>query len=53
MGRALPVASLQAGEELDEDVMAQEVVNLVRRTGCSQCLVWAKSDVVVSDGAGW
>ncbi|KAL4425242.1 hypothetical protein ABPG75_009258 [Micractinium tetrahymenae] len=37
----------QAGEEVDEDVMAQEVVNLVQRIGCRQCLVWAKSDVVV------
>lgn len=27
--------------------MAQEVVNLVRSTGCHQCLVWAKSDAVV------
>ena len=38
---------VQAGEEVDEDVMAQEVVNLVRSTGCHQCLVWAKSDAVV------
>jgi hypothetical protein len=27
--------------------MAQEVVNLVARTACRQCLVWAKSDLLV------
>lgn len=44
-----PSAScLQAGEEQDEDVMASEVADLVRRTACHQCLVWAKSDAVVS-----
>ncbi len=38
---------MQAGEEVDEDAMAQAVVDLVRRTACRQCLVWAKSDAVV------
>ena len=38
---------LQGGEDVEEDVMAQEVVNLVARTACRQCLVWAKSDLLV------
>ena len=42
-----PLATPQGGEEVDEDVMALEVTELVRRTRCTQCLVWAKSDAVV------
>ena len=38
---------LQGGEDVEEDVLAQEVENLVARTACRQCLVWAKSDLLV------
>ena len=37
----------------DGDVLVQQVLDLVRRTACGHCLVWAKQDAVVSaEGAG-
>ena len=42
-----PTLDLQGGEDVEEDVMAQEVVNLIARTACRQCLVWAKSDLLI------
>ena len=38
---------MQLGEDQDEDVIAEQLVQLVHDTGCSNCLIWAKSDRVV------
>lgn len=45
-----PILALQHGVDTDEDLMAQQVVDLVEATPLSsgKCLVWAKSDRVVA-----
>lgn len=37
-----------AGKPLDEPILAQTVVELVHETACDSCIVWAKSDRLVS-----
>ncbi|KAG2489720.1 hypothetical protein HYH03_011827 [Edaphochlamys debaryana] len=37
----------KGGEELDGPRIAEALVALVGRTGCTNCLIWAKSDAVV------
>lgn len=39
---------LQNGQPTDELAVAEAVVRLVHDTRCTNCLVWAKSDVVVA-----
>lgn len=45
-----PILALQHGADTDEDLMAQQVVDLVEATPLcrGKCLVWAKSDRVVA-----
>lgn len=43
--------ALQGGED-DLEAIASAVVDLIGRTACGQCLVWAKSDALVSCQVG-
>jgi len=36
-----------SGEPTDEEMIADQLVQLVHATSCSNCLIWAKSDAVV------
>jgi hypothetical protein len=40
-------ALLRAGKPMDEQILAQMVVELVHETVCDSCIVWAKSDRLV------
>lgn len=37
----------EAGQDVDVSEMARAVVDLIRSTGCSHCLVWSKNDELV------